>query len=155
MDIKTYTKSIIGLTPRLLKTAKLLLHNDEDAEDAVQDALVKIWEGRDEPVSNPQGLAFVVLRNTCLDKLRRAKPAEDIDSVDMADSPPGDTTAERIDKMMADMQTLPLVQQTILRMRHMEGSSFADIARALGITETAVRQSLSRARRYLIEKENM
>jgi RNA polymerase sigma-70 factor (ECF subfamily) len=53
---------------------------------------------------------------------------------------------------MAMVETLPDKQQIILRLRHMEGMEFSDIASLLCTTEVAVRKSLSRARQAVKEK---
>jgi RNA polymerase sigma-70 factor (ECF subfamily) len=59
---------------------------------------------------------------------------------------------EQIDRMMELVDALPTMQQTVLRMRHMQEMTMADIASLIGTSEAAVRQSLSRARRSIIEQ---
>ena len=53
---------------------------------------------------------------------------------------------ERYEKVIALIDTLPTMQQTIMRLRHMEGMEINDIAKLTGSKETAVRKALSRAR---------
>lgn len=48
--------------------------------------------------------------------------------------------------MMDIVTELPLVQQTVLRMRHIEGRDMAYIAHTLGMNEATARKALSRAR---------
>jgi len=59
---------------------------------------------------------------------------------------------EQIDRMMALVDALPTMQQTVLRLRHMQDMTMADIASLIGTSEAAVRQSLSRARRSIMEQ---
>ena len=59
---------------------------------------------------------------------------------------------EQIDRMMELVDALPTMQQTVLRMRHMQEMTMADIASLIGTSEATVRQSLSRARRSIIEQ---
>ena len=59
---------------------------------------------------------------------------------------------EQIDRMMTLVDALPTMQQTVLRMRHMQEMTMTDIASIIGTSEAAVRQSLSRARRSIIEQ---
>jgi RNA polymerase sigma-70 factor (ECF subfamily) len=61
---------------------------------------------------------------------------------------------ERIERMMKVIETLPDMQQTILRLRHMEGMEFKEIAELTGSTEAAVRKALSRARQAVRDKFN-
>ena len=56
--------------------------------------------------------------------------------------------------MMKVIETLPDMQQTILRLRHMEGMDSKEIANLTGSTEVAVRKALSRARQAVRDKYN-
>ncbi len=47
---------------------------------------------------------------------------------------------------MGIIESLPSLQQTILRLRHMEGMEMKDIAEIIGSSEVALRKALSRAR---------
>ena len=62
------------MRPMLLQTAESLLGNAEDAEDAVQDVLLKLWGMASELRSPAAPLAKVLVRNVCVDRLRRCKP---------------------------------------------------------------------------------
>ena len=56
------------------------------------------------------------------------------------------------DCTMNILKTLPFMQQTIIRLRHMEGMEMKDIAELTGSTEVAVRKTLSRARKAIAQK---
>ena len=49
------------MRPRLLASAQRMLKNDEEAKDIVQDALLKLWQLRDEPIQHPEAMALVIL----------------------------------------------------------------------------------------------
>ena len=141
------------MRPMLLSVAKGILDSDEEAEDVVQDAMLRLWQLRDEPVRNVRGFAKIVVRNLSLSKIRRKPLTVDIDQANLAAD--DDTEMERyeqIDRMMALVDVLPTMQQTVLRLRHMQDMTMADIASIIGTSEVAVRQSLSRARRSIIEQ---
>lgn len=92
-------------------------------------------------------LARIVTRNLCLDFVRRTPHTEDVAQLPQVDE--ADGTAERheaVDRMMDIVTELPLVQQTVLRMRHIEGRDMAYIAHTLGMNEATARKALSRAR---------
>ena len=90
-----------------------------------------------------EGLAMVLTRNRCIDKMRRRRlltePPVLADEGDDGDD-------ERIERMMSVIDTLPGLQQTILRLRHIEGMEMKDIAELIGSSEVALRKALSRAR---------
>ena len=142
-----------AMRPMLLSVARGILDSDEDAEDVVQDAMLRLWQLRDEPVRNVRGFARIVVRNLSLSKIRRKPLTVDIGQANLAADDDTETERnEQIDRMMALVDALPTMQQTVLRLRHMQDMTMADIASIIGTSEVAVRQSLSRARRSIIEQ---
>ena len=154
MNSDTFKTEVRALRPRLLATARRILGDDEEAEDVVQDALLRLWQLRDEPIRNVGSLAQAIVQNLCFDKVRRRRPTVSIHNIDLADTPP-DHNEEQLDRMLALVGQLPTLQQTILRLRHMEGMAMKEIAELMGTTEQAVRQSLSRARRTILQQYNI
>lgn len=140
-----------AMRPMLLNVARNILGSDEEAEDVVQDALLRMWQLRDEPIRNLKGFARIVVRNLSLSKVRRKSQTVDISHADIADEAETERN-EQIDRMMELVDALPTIQQTVLRLRHMQDMTMADIATLIGTSEAAVRQSLSRARRSIIEQ---
>ena len=72
---------------------------------------------------------------------------EDVSDISHEDS---DTTL--LEQTMKMIDQLPEMQQTIIRLRHMEGMEMKEIASLTGSTEVAVRKALSRARKALAQK---
>ena len=137
------------LRPRLMLTARRYL-GDDDAEDTVQDALLRLWQMVGELRQPLDALALRLTRNLCIDQVRRRKPTvmlTDSGGTDLAD---GDD--ERIERMMVVVSTLPDLQQTILRLRHLEGMEMNEIADLTGSSEVAIRKALSRARQAVRQK---
>ena len=136
------------LRPRLMLTARRYL-GDDDAEDTVQDALLRLWQMVGELRQPLDALALRLTRNLCIDQVRRRKP-----TVMLTDSDGTDETGddERIERMMAVVSTLPSLQQTILRLRHLEGMEMNEIADLTGSSEVAIRKALSRARQAVRQK---
>lgn len=137
------------LRPRLMLTARRYL-GDDDAEDTVQDALLRLWQMVGELRQPFDALALRLTRNLCIDQVRRRKPTVRLTDSGETDQADGDD--ERIERMMAVVSTLPDLQQTILRLRHLEGMEMNEIADLTGSSEVAVRKALSRARQAVRQK---
>ena len=153
MTTEIFMDEVKAMRPMLLNVAKSILNSDEEAEDVVQDAMLRLWQLREEPIRNIRGFARIVVRNLSLSKIRRKPLTVDIDQANMAVDDNTETDRnEQIDRMMSLVDALPTMQQTVLRLRHMQDMTMADIASLIGTSEVAVRQSLSRARRSIIEQ---
>ena len=137
------------LRPRLMLTARRYL-GDDDAEDTVQDALLRLWQMVGELRQPFDALALRLTRNLCIDKVRRKRPT--LTLTDSGETGEADDNDERIERMMAVVSTLPDLQQTVLRLRHLEGMEMNEIADLTGSSEVAVRKALSRARQAVRQK---
>ena len=153
MMTESFMDEVKAVRPTLQSVAREILGSDEEAEDVVQDAMLRLWQRRDEPIRNVRGFARVVVRNLSLSKVRQRRVTVDIARADIANDDESESAKnEQIDRMMKLVDALPTMQQTVLRMRHMQEMTMADIASLIGTSEAAVRQSLSRARRSIIEQ---
>ncbi|MBQ9674549.1 MAG: sigma-70 family RNA polymerase sigma factor [Bacteroidaceae bacterium] len=147
-----YEIAMQRLRPALIAEAKRYLTNSDEAEDMVQDVMMRLWQMCAQLRSPVDGLARILVRNLCLDLIRRRKPREGIESLPPAAGSNEKEEHERIERMMAIVESLPDIPQAILRLRHMEGMEMKDIARLLHMEEAAVRKALSRARQTVREK---
>lgn len=153
MTQEEYKDEVRRIRPKLLSVARRFLSDDE-AEDMVQDVLLRLWQMLDELRLPIDALATVLVRNQCVSLLRKqrrivALSAAVPDGFSSAAVPDGfsvGTTNENLDRLMAIVERLPSLQQTILRLRHMEGMEMSDIANLIGSNEVALRKALSRAR---------
>ena len=130
------------LRPQLMLMARRYL-GDDDAEDVVQDALLRLWQMVGELRQPFDALALRLTRNLCIDMVRQRKPT--VMLTESSETGEADND-ERIERMMAVVSTLPTLQQTILRLRHLEGMEMNEIADLIGSSEVAIRKALSRAR---------
>ncbi len=137
------------LRPRLMLTARRYL-GDDDAEDTVQDALLRLWQMVGELRQPFDALALRLTRNLCIDKVRRKRPT--LTLTYSGETGEADDNDERIERMMAVVSTLPDLQQTVLRLRHLEGMEMNEIADLIGSSEVAIRKALSRARQAVRQK---
>ena len=133
--------------------AKRILVSKDEAEDAVQEVFLKLWNGKEsiENYKNPEAFAITMTKNYCLDRLK-SKQASNLKIVHS-----NYQTSENIEKnieandgvelVFKIMETLPEQQKIILQLRDVEAFEFSEIAKMLDSNETAVRVALSRARK--------
>src|SRR5690554_7550719 len=67
-----FTKFAISIKDRLYRLAKRILVSSDEAEDAVQEVLFKLWNGKKhiESYNNPEAYALTMAKNYCLDRLK-------------------------------------------------------------------------------------
>ena len=157
MTQEEYKEEARRLRPQLLQTARRYL-NEDDAEDTVQDVLLRLWQMVDTLRMPIDALATVLVRNFCVDRLRRQRPSQALTASceqpeetekGYGSATEGRESDERIERVLEMIGTLPTLQQTILRLRHIEGRGMKEIAELTGSSEVAVRKTLSRARQTL------
>jgi len=159
MSEKILTAAFKRWRSRFLRQAMHILPSEEDAEDALQDAFLKLWPkaGDIETEKDAVAMTSVTIRNLSIDRYRKQQhsPTVDIDEKDIAE----ETASESVmveDKMRIVEEimrrTLSETQQTIIRLRDYEGKSYEEIGQILGMQPTAVRMQLSRARKAIREE---
>jgi len=72
MDNKEFTALVVPFQDRLYRLAKRILVSADEAEDAVQEVLLKLWRGRKNIGSyrSPEAFAITMTKNYCLDRLK-------------------------------------------------------------------------------------
>lgn len=151
------------LHKRLLKMASRLLRDDVEAQDVLQDAFCRLWINYRSVGSEreAEALSVTTVRNLSVSSLRSRKETttvEDWLTAKEQETEVADNKAEREElfQMVEQLieEHLSPLQRNILHLRELEGESTQEIARRLGMEETAVRMNLSRARRTIREIYN-
>ena len=150
MTAEEYKQQAESLRIQLIGVAQRYMGTMDEAEDIVQDAMLKLWLMRENLTLPVEGIAIVITRNLCIDSLRRKQPTIDISQLPEEEDVSDD--GEQIEQMLKVIDTLPSAQRTILRMRHLQGMEMREIAMVLGSSEVAVRKTLSRARKAVRNK---
>lgn len=157
MTTKEFEILALSLRPRLIAAAVRITGNNDEAEDAVQDTMLRLWSLGDrlDEVHSVDALALTITRRLAINALRRMNPGRHIELSDEVSSTPSaeETLIARQRREETDtiLASLPDRQRILLRMRHVEGYDNATIARLLGSSEGAVRTALSRARRQVAD----
>lgn len=148
------------LRGKLVDIARFYLSDEDEAEDIVQEAMLKLWLVRDrlDREKNISPMGMTVTRNLCIDRLRRLK-THPHESLTGHDAPDGQRSAqammedrENAEWMRDAVRNLPDKYRAVLRMRQVEHLEMGEIARIIGATEGVVRTILSRARKQMMEQ---
>ena len=156
-----FQHDILPLKNIIFRTALRIVLNREEAEDIVQDILLKLWERRDElaKVENLEAFALTMARNLSIDRKEKRDNQHVSLNEEEHDMPegPGNTDSrlmhQETQNFIANIiNSIPEKQRTILQLRDIEGKSYQEIAKVLSISESDVKVTLFRARNELKEK---
>jgi len=154
---------VLPLKDKLFRLALHITLHREDAEDMVQETLLRLWrilqKGRE--VDNAEALALTVCRNLCLDFVEGAarRGRVSMDSQQWEAEPPA-ATPDPSQRMERDEQrealarllaSLPEKQRTAFELRDVEGHPYREIADIMQISESDVKVNIFRARNKLRE----
>ena len=146
------TSSFLALRQRLHKSALAYLKDDEDARDALQDTYLKLWKsGNVESDSEASSKLFVVLKNVCIDRLRRRRSVEleDKHTVSLKAEPSSGEDMERLETLLT--AGLTQLQRQIYSLAVHYSMEYAEIAERLHMNEGTVRAHMCRARKKISE----
>lgn len=157
-DQNAFSDLVLRHSHRFYKLAWRMLSNDQDAEDVVQDAFVKLW--RNPSAYNPdKGASFTtwfykVVVNQCIDFRRRHKNIGhvDIDTVQLSDGTAADEvyeSTEQSDYLEKAIQELPVRQKAALMLCFYEEMSNKEAAEILSVNVKALESLLMRAKSNL------
>ncbi|GAA4397974.1 RNA polymerase sigma factor [Nibrella viscosa] len=158
MDLHTFKQRILPVQGRLFRVAQLFLRNREEAEDAMQDVLLRLWTNRQqlETYQSLEALAVKMTKNLCLDRLKTHRHQKIADGNDWLDVAATDVSpyrqvelADSAGLMHRLMDALPDPQKLVLHLRDVEEYSFEEIEEVTGYSVNNIRVMLSRARQRL------
>lgn len=152
-----FTETVMPFKDKLYRLAKRILISADEAEDAVQEVLYKLWKGR-ENIKNyrsPEAFAITMTKNYCLDRLK-SKQASNLRIVHSNYEAPRSMekqieALEGVELVKKIMEDLTPTQKIVMQLRDVEQFDYSEIAKMLDSNETAIRVSLSRARKAVRE----
>ncbi|MDR6951401.1 RNA polymerase sigma-70 factor (ECF subfamily) [Ancylobacter sp. 3268] len=152
---KSSTFDVLGQLAALRRYARALTRDEADAEDLVQDALLRAYEKRSgfDPERGVRGWLFSILHNVFVDR-RRARRAEverenHLAGIEPMAGEPAQEHHVRLAQIRDAFMVLPEEQRSALHLVAIEGLGYAEAAAALGIPQGTLMSRLSRARAAL------
>lgn len=158
----SFQTDILPLKNELYRLALRITMNTAEAEDVVQETMMKVWSRREQwdQIESMEAFCLTICRNLALDKLRRmdnqTMPLDT--SIDPKDQRVGANPEEqavqsdRIQLVRQLISQLPEKQRSCMQLRDLEGKSYKDIATILSITEEQVKINIFRARQTIKER---
>ena len=161
MNNISFRNDVLPLKNILYRLALRITLNSAEAEDIVQDTLIKVWNKRDEwnKIESIEAFSLTICRNLALDRNKRMDNRNDsldetnIEKADLLSNPYEDTThKDKMDLVRKLVDRLPEKQRSCMQLRDFEGKPYKEIAEILGITEEQVKINIFRARQSVKEK---
>ena len=157
----SFRDDVLPLKNRLYRLALRITLNPAEAEDAVQESLIRVWEHREEwdQIESMEAYALTICRNISLDMAGRAGHGNvQLSTINLSTDSQLSTLnsqllpdesqeqKERIALVRKLMDTLPEVQRSIMELRDIEGKTYQEIGNILQLSESQVKVYLHRAR---------
>ena len=159
MTQKEFLNIVMPFKDKVFRLAKRLLVSREEAEDATQEVLLKLWnnKARIGEYKNVEAFSMTMTKNFCLDKLK-SKQAQNLKivhsnyqdhNVSLQKQVELNDSLDWVGKIIED---LPEQQKMVIQLRDIEQYDYDEIAKMLDMNNTAIRVALSRARKTIREK---
>jgi len=152
MTTEEFKQKILKLQPRLQRTAECIVGDPDNAADAVQEAVITLWEQRATlKVQDMERLSLTIVKRRSIDMLRKQKPTINIDTerLILLETPVEDPMDERYRLARKLVDQLPERQRNAILMKYEEGLSNKEIEQATGMSSTHLYTTLSRAYKAL------
>ena len=157
MKEAVYIETVHQIEQKLYRIAKRLLISHEEAQDATQEVLAKVWQRSSElsHVKSIEAYAMTMVKNYCYDRLKSKQASNMSIEYSIHDKSQDQSEAfeakDRLSFVENIVNNLPDKQKLIWQLRDVEGATFEEIAGVVQMEPTAIRVTLSRARKKIKE----
>lgn len=157
----SFRHDVLPLKDVLYRLALRITQNRADAEDIVQDTLLKVWNRRDTwaQLDSIEAFSLTVCRNLALDKVKRQDRLNasieetKAEQPDLSSNPYEQTLRrDRLQLVKRLVDGLPEKQRSCMQLRDFEGKPYKEIAEVLGISEEQVKVNIFRARQTIKQR---
>jgi RNA polymerase sigma-70 factor (ECF subfamily) len=159
IDFRT---DVLPLKNELYRLALRITLNPAEAEDTVQDTMIKVWNRREQwdEIESIEAFCLTICRNLALDKAKKMEAQNT--TLDESHDPPDHSYAsnpeeqtvqhDRIELVRRLINSLPGKQRSCIQLRDIEGKSYKEIAAVMDISEQQVKINIFRARQAIRQK---
>ena len=159
----SFRNDILPLKNELYRLALRITLNPAEAEDIVQETMIKVWNKREQwnDIESIEAFCLTICRNISLDKMRKMEnqnqslEESEHDAPDQSYSSKPEEQAMQQDKLMLIrrlINALPEKQRSAMQLRDFEGKSYKEIAQIMDISEEQVKINIFRARQTIRQK---
>ncbi len=158
----SFQNDVLPLKNKLFRLALRITLNREEAEDVVQDTLIKVWNARDrwQEFDSIEAYSLTIARNLSLDCIKKMENQNDsleeqnTERLDENTSTPSERMIQKdkLNIVKNIIDELPEKQRSCLQLRDIEGKSYKEIADILSITEDQVKVNIFRARQTVKQR---
>ncbi|UAM97618.1 RNA polymerase sigma factor [Polaribacter litorisediminis] len=156
MNKQDFKQNVFSFSERIYPMVARMLGGNHNAEDAIQEIMLKLWEKRNQVAKHPniKGLVFLTARNYCIDVLRKKSllvdDATSYLKVIKSSNDNSDIEWQELNRIIQEiLKKLPEQQKEVFVMRDLDGYEFKEISATLEITVEHVRVLVSRARKFI------
>lgn len=158
----SFQNDVLPLKNKLFRLALRITLNREEAEDVVQDTMIKVWNARDrwQELDSIETYSLTIARNLSLDRIKKMDNQNDsleeqnTERLDETSSTPSERMIQKdkLNIVRNIINELPEKQRSCLQLRDIEGKSYKEIADILSITEDQVKVNIFRARQTVKQR---
>lgn len=150
----SFRSDILPLKDKLFRLALHITLNKADAEDVVQETMIRMWDKRDEwqTIESVEAYALTICKNQALDLNAKAGRQTLTLNEERDESPTERTPYEELDArqrleiVRKLINELPETQRAIMELRDVEGKTYREIGDIMNLSEEQVKVYLFRAR---------
>ena len=157
MNLTAFTQTIVPFKDQLFRVALRMLRNRAEAEDVVQEVMLKLWQQRSEldGIRNLEAWMTRLTKNKAIDRMR-SKHNQHTDLENVAEPVEREATPyqhaasnDAMTRIRGLMQRLPEVQRQVIELRDVDGMAYQEIADTLDLNLAQVKVYLFRARKKM------
>ena len=157
----SFRNDILPMKNNLYRLALRITCNNAEAEDVVQDTLIKVWNRRErwDEIESMEAFCMTICRNLALDKIKKMGNQHDSLDDNQQDRPSALNNPyeemnqkDRIQLVRKLVDSLPEKQRTCMQLRDFEGKSYKEVAEILQISEDQVKVNIFRARQTIKQR---
>ena len=154
MNQETFKNTVFVLKDEMYRFAKRFLVSSDEAQDLVQDLMMKFWQKKDELAGlNMKSYALKCVKNECLNKLKHETVKQNFADYQINRSELYKMEVNNLkEKIINFINELPEKQKMVIHLKDVEEYEVSEISEVLEMEENAVRVNLMRARQKVKEQ---